>query len=315
MTTRRLAAIDIGTVTCRMLVADVEGDRLQAIDREYAITNLGVGVDATGVLDPAAIDRVEAQVRRYLHVLEGLRQPGQPPIPIIAMATSASRDAENADEFVDRLAALGVSLTVIPGNREAGLSFAGATAAFPGKTLLVVDVGGGSTELIVGRAGEEPQLAHSFNIGCRRVTERFFRCDPPSDDERTRAQEWMHAEFASYFQEMAARGIRLDDMVAVAGTATSVVAIDKALAPYDSAQVHGSRVPRAKLDAVHERLGLLTESQRREVVGLDLNRAPVIFAGTLILKTIVDMAGLDGFTVSEADILEGILLDYCRQQG
>ncbi|MDO4891435.1 MAG: hypothetical protein Q3963_08720, partial [Coriobacteriaceae bacterium] len=210
MQTRRFAAIDIGTVTSRMLVADVDDAGIHTLDREYGITNLGEGVDATGMLKPEAIDRVEAKIREYLDTLESFKTPEFPEIPIIAMATSASRDASNADEFVGRLRSLGIELTVIPGEREAGLSFAGATAAFPGETLMVVDVGGGSSELVVGKAGEEPLMVHSFNIGCRRVTERFFHSDPPTAAEVAAADSWMRAEFQWYFDEMRKRGIVLD---------------------------------------------------------------------------------------------------------
>ena len=313
MQTKRYAAIDIGTVTCRMLVADVSDGRITTLDREYGIVNLGEGVDATGALSAAAIDRVEAKVREYLETLVGFRTPEQPEIPIIAMATSASRDASNADEFVSRLHALGIELTVIPGEREASLSFAGATAAFPGETLLVVDVGGGSTELIVGQAGAEPLMVHSFNIGCRRVTERFFHSDPPASDEIAAADEWMRAQFRTYFDEMEKRGISIDRMVAVAGTATSVVSIDKAMKVYDSSRVHGAPVPKATLDAIRDRLFGMTTEQRRHVVGLDPDRAPVIAAGMLILEAVVELAGTDGYTTSEADILEGIIMDAAKR--
>lgn len=313
MNTRRYAAIDIGTVTCRMLVADVDEQGIHTLDREYGITNLGVGVDATKRLDPQAIARVEAQIRTYLAKLDEYRMEAQPDIPIIAMATSAARDASNADEFTARLRALGIELAVIPGEREAGLSFAGATAAFPGEMVMVTDVGGGSTELIVGRSGEEPLMIHSFNIGCRRVTERFFRSDPPAADEIAAADAWMRAEFQPYFDEMTRRGIVLDRLVAVAGTATSVVSMMKEMAVYRSEEVHGSPVTKAQLAAMRDRMAGMTVEQRRQVVGLDPNRAPVIAAGMFILDTVVDLAGTDGYTTSEADILEGIVMDADRE--
>ena len=312
MKTRRYAAIDIGTVTSRMLVADVDDNGIHTLDREYGITNLGEGVDATGRLKPEAIDRVEAKIREYLETLESFKTPEHPEIPIIAMATSASRDASNADEFVERLHGLGVELTVIPGEREAGLSFAGATAAFPGETLMVVDVGGGSSELVVGRAGEEPLMVPSFNIGCRRVTERFFHSDPPALAEVAAANDWMRAEFQWYFDEMRERGIVLDRMVAVAGTATSVVSMHKNMAVYDSSKVHGAPVSKAVLAEVRDRMLEKTVEQRRHVVGLDPDRAPVIAAGMVILCAIVDLAGTDGYTTSEADILDGIVMDAAR---
>ena len=312
MQTRRFAAIDIGTVTSRMLVADVDDSGIRTLDREYGITNLGEGVDATGMLKPEAIDRVEAKIREYLDTLETFKTPEHPEIPIIAMATSASRDASNADEFVGRLRSLGIELTVIPGEREAGLSFAGATAAFPGETLMVVDVGGGSSELVVGKAGEEPLMVHSFNIGCRRVTERFFHSDPPTAAEVAAADSWMRAEFQWYFDEMRKRGIVLDRMVAVAGTATSVVSMHKEMAVYDSSRVHGAPVSKAVLAEMRDRMLGMTVEQRRHIVGLDPDRAPVIAAGMVILCAIVDLAGTDGYTTSEADILDGIVMDAAR---
>ena len=176
----RYGALDIGTVTCRLLVADVEDGRIIDVDKEYAITDLGVGVDATGRLSEAAIERVLACVDRYLEVLARYDTPEHPVRRLIAMATSASRDAANGPEFAARLAERGITLAVIPGSREAQLTFLGASSDFPGENLLVVDIGGGSTEVVAGRFGEDPVASHSFNIGCRRVTERFFHDDPPT---------------------------------------------------------------------------------------------------------------------------------------
>lgn len=203
----RYAAIDIGTVTCRMLVADVdEAGRLHELDREYTITNLGEGVDATGVLKPAAMQRVADAVARFLDVLRGFATPEHPAITTRAMATSAARDARNADEFEALMAGLGVTLSVIPGEREAALSFAGASCDFRGERLLVVDIGGGSTEVIAGRAGSRPDRSHSFNIGCRRVTEKFFAADPPGAGELDRARAWVEEGMRPYFDELRGAG-------------------------------------------------------------------------------------------------------------
>ena len=176
----RYGALDIGTVTCRLLVADVEDGRIIDVDKEYAITDLGVGVDATGRLSEAAIERVLACVDRYLEVLARYDAPEHPVRRLIAMATSASRDAENGPEFAARLAERGVTLAVIPGSREAQLTFLGASSDFPDEKLLVVDIGGGSTEVVAGSFGTDPVASRSFDIGCRRVTERFFHDDPPT---------------------------------------------------------------------------------------------------------------------------------------
>ena len=150
----RYGALDIGTVTCRLLVADVEDGRIIDVDKEYAITDLGVGVDATGRLSEAAIERVLACVDRYLEVLARYDAPEHPVRRLIAMATSASRDAENGPEFAARLAERGVTLAVIPGSREAQLTFLGASSDFPDEKLLVVDIGGGSTEVVAGSFGD-----------------------------------------------------------------------------------------------------------------------------------------------------------------
>ena len=206
----RYAAIDIGTVTCRMLVADIdEAGALHELRREYAITNLGEGVDASGVLKPEAMQRVADVVARYQAILDACEPEDGGGITVTAVATSASRDARNADEFVALLAEAGITLTVVPGEREAALSFAGASCDFAGERILVVDVGGGSTELVAGQAGEAPVQAHSFDIGCRRVTEKFLEADPPSDEELGRARAWIAEEMRSYFDDLGAgRGVR-----------------------------------------------------------------------------------------------------------
>ena len=227
----RYGALDIGTVTCRLLVADVEDGRIIDVDKEYAITDLGVGVDATGRLSEAAIERVLACVDRYLEVLARYDTPEHPVRRLIAMATSASRDAANGPEFAARLAERGITLAVIPGSREAQLTFLGASSDFPGENLLVVDIGGGSTEVVAGRFGEDPIASHSFNIGCRRVTERFFHDDPPTAGQMDAARQWIRETMAPYFEGLATAGFAIDRVVAVAGTATSVVSIREAMKP------------------------------------------------------------------------------------
>lgn len=306
----RYAAIDIGTVTCRMLVADIDGQgRLRELDREYEITNLGEGVDATGMLDPRAMERVAAAVGRYRRVLDSLSPAGSPPIQVTAMATSAARDAGNADEFAALLARLGVELAVIPGQKEAALSFKGASSDFFGERLFVVDIGGGSTEVVAGPAGGEPVRSRSFNIGCRRVTERFFAVDPPSAAELDGARDWVLREMGPFFDELRHAGFSADRLVAVAGTATTVVSVRERMEVYDSARVHGAQVSRAELEGVHDLLSSVPLARRERIVGLDPGRAPVIVAGMVILRGVLDLARADSFTVSESDILHGMILD------
>lgn len=305
---RRFAAIDIGTVTSRMLVADVVGGRVVPVAKEYEITNLGEGVDATGVLKPEAMERVANAIDRYLGIRDALDTPDSPVLSTACMATSAARDAENAAEFASMLAARGLKLAVIPGEKEAALSFRGASSDFAGETILVVDVGGGSTELVVGEAGAFPQKAHSFNIGCRRMTERFLQGDPPASSELSSARAWCAEQFAGFFATLPA-GCAVDRMVAVAGTATTAVSIREAMETYDSARVHGATVTREQLEGITQRLASLPLAEREQVVGLDPRRAPVITAGMVILEEVMRAAGVDAFTASESDILQGMVLD------
>lgn len=306
---RRVAAIDIGTVTCRLLVADVDGADVREVRRAHAITNLGEGVATSGVLLPAAMQRVDAQMERFLGIVESCRDAGCPDIPVVAVATSAARDAKNADEFAALLAARGIRLSVIPGEREAELSFKGASSSFPREPLFVVDVGGGSTEVIAGTAGEAPRFRHSFDVGCRRVTELFLHADPPAPEELSRARAWAYGAFAPYFAEIRDAGFAANTMAAVAGTATSVVAMHLKLERYDARRVHLTRVDRETLDALTAKTAALTLEERRRIPGLEPDRAPVIVAGLLILQAVLDASGMDAFTVSEADILHGIVLD------
>lgn len=155
---KRIAAFDIGTVTCRLLLAEVQGGALHELERRCVITNLGVGVDKTGVLQVDAIQRVVAQIGEYIEIVNSYRTEQQPEIPIVAVATSASRDAKNSDVLVGKLHDLGVELSVIEGEREAALSFRGASRGHEGENLLVADIGGGSTEVVLGVGGEAPEV-------------------------------------------------------------------------------------------------------------------------------------------------------------
>ena len=310
----RYAAIDIGTVTARLLVADVDADgTLSDLQRDHDICNLGVGVDKTGVLDPAAIERVGAVVGRFVETLDGLRAADGKPIEVTANATSASRDARNSGDFVSLLANLGIELQVIPGEKEAGLSFAGASSAFPGEQVIVLDVGGGSSEVIAGQAGCTPAYAHSFNIGCRRVTERYFESDPPTADQIAAARTWITKTMRDYLGALASDGYDSSRIVAVAGTATSVVSMRDEMQVYDSTRVHGACVSRAELGALFDRLARMPLADREHVTGLEPQRAPVIVAGLLILQCILDTLGADSMTVSERDILHGIILDAASE--
>lgn len=311
---KRIAAFDIGTVTCRLLLAEVQDGALHELERRCVITNLGVGVDKTGVLQEDAIQRVVSQIAEYVEIVKRYRNEQYPDIPIVAVATSASRDAQNSDALVGKLRKLGVELSVIEGEREAALSFRGASRGYEGENLLVADIGGGSTEVVLGVGGKSPVLAHSFNVGCRRMTERFYVSDPPSADEASAARTWVREELAPFFQHARAQGIAIDRIVAVAGTATSVVSMHKEMKVYDSSQVDGVSVSRETLQGLYDRLRSMPLAQRKQVVGLQPERASVIVAGLGILLEVLDAAGCKTFTVSESDILQGLVLSVYEQE-
>jgi exopolyphosphatase/guanosine-5'-triphosphate,3'-diphosphate pyrophosphatase len=312
VTYERRAAIDIGTVTTRLLVADVSDTEVREVVRRSAITHLGEGWTTTGTLSEAGMARVEAAITSFAEELAELGADR-----VAAVATSAARDAANGAVFLDRLEAAGIRPEIITGVREASLTFRGATWSGRADGTLVVDIGGGSTELILGEADARVSeqgpgapagvaAARSIDVGARRVTELFLASDPPTADELARATAWVADELRPFFGMLAERP---RDMVSVAGTATSVAAIALELEPYDPERVHGYRIDGAGLHDVLDRISAMTLEERRRLRGLEPERAGVIVGGALILATVLALAGLASTLVSEHDILYGIVLD------
>jgi exopolyphosphatase/guanosine-5'-triphosphate,3'-diphosphate pyrophosphatase len=309
--TQRRAAIDIGTVSTRLLVADVEGDALAEIVRRTCITHLGQGLSQTGHLSPEGRDRVAEVIADFLAEAGELGVERH-----TAFATSAMRDASDGPEFVDRLDALGLRPEIISGSREALLSFRGATWGLCSEDMmLVIDLGGGSTELIAGTACVLPdgddsdvdiELARSIDCGSRRVTDMFLKSDPPTAEELHSAHEWVAQQFRPYFDSLRERP-RV--AIALAGTATTLSAIRQGLVEYDPMQVHGSTLSGGDLADLREELCAMTVEQRKAIPGLDPGRAQVIAAGALILENVLAMSGLDEVVVSEHDILYGMVLE------
>lgn len=301
----RVCAIDMGTVTTRMLVADVtSGGVLRELDRRSTMTHMGEGLAASGELPPEAIDRVTAAAAEYVSAARGLGAER-----VVALATSAARDAGNAGEFSARLAALGVVPEVISGDREARLSFLGATYDLRGEHILVADPGGGSTELVLGDAfagGTEVRVARSVDVGARRMTEMFFHHDPPRPSELDDARAWAADGFRPFFEALRQRPRVL---VTLAGTATALAAVEQGLVSYDPERIHGYRLSGAAVASLLEELSSLTLEELRAVPGLEPERAPVIIGGTIVVETVLSLSGLDSTTVSEHDILYGIALD------
>jgi exopolyphosphatase / guanosine-5'-triphosphate,3'-diphosphate pyrophosphatase len=304
MSARRIAVVDLGTNSTRLLVADVEDGRVAELDRSTQITRLGEGVDESGRLSESAMGRVFETLAGYGELIER-----HGPERVVGVATSAVRDAENGDEFRDELRErFGVEVRTIPGGEEARLTFLGATGGRdPGVDMLVIDIGGGSTEYVVGTPGADPGFHVSSRLGSVRQTERHIEHDPPAHDEVESLARGAAAIVAADVPEQV-RGA-VDVGVAVAGTATSLAAIDQALEPYDPERVHGYRLGLGACERMLSELAAKTTAQRRDLAGLHPDRAPTIVAGAVILVESIRAFGLDAVETSEADILHGTALD------
>ncbi len=307
-----VAAIDIGTVSTRLVVARTRTDRgFDVLERQARITDLGEGVDASGRLAPAAVVRTVATVDGYLaRIRAHLAAGGEPHAVVAATTTSAARDAANADDLLGPLRACGLAPQVIAGDTEAALALLGVTADFP-DDVLVADVGGGSTELTAGRRDADGSLRQngcaSYNVGCRRVAERFFADGRPATPAaETAARAFVASVLAPHFA--GGRSARLPaTLVCVGGTATSLVAVEHALVPYDSSFVHLHRMGRDQVSGLAARLLALSAAERAGLPGLQPKRAGVIAAGALILDELMGLGGWCAYTASESDSLMGLL--------
>jgi exopolyphosphatase / guanosine-5'-triphosphate,3'-diphosphate pyrophosphatase len=283
-----VAVIDIGTNTTRLLVAERDGDGdLVELERRTIITRLGQGVDASGRLADEAMDRVAEAIASYREIIDrvGAEQ-------VVAVATSAMRDADNGPDFRDYLKQkFGVEARTISGDEEARLTFLGATAGRnDDRETVVIDIGGGSTEYVVGRPGEDPGFHTSTQMGSVRHTERFLHGDPPKQDELQALAEDVRATVPN---------VKAEHAIAVAGTATSLAAIDGA------EEVHGYRLNLGACERITAMLAGMPLEDRRNVKGLHPDRAPTIVAGAVILTESVRTLGLDEVEISDRDILHG----------
>ena len=303
----RIAVVDIGTNSTRLLLADVAADgSITELARRSEVTRLGVGVDSSGVLSEEAMERVFATLDDYSAMIEDLGGADQRR----AVLTSATRDAANGGEFTQQVAErYQLDARAIPGEQEAQLSFLGATSGRDpddGSQIVVVDIGGGSTELIIGH-GRTVGFHVSTQLGVVRQSERHIVHDPPTTAEID--------ELNAEIDEVLAAGVpqaereHVTTIIAVAGTATSMAAIDLELEPYDPEAVHGYRVSLQRCREIAARMASMPEAERREVAGLHPDRAPTILAGTQILVRVIEAFGLDEVEVSEHDILYGVALD------
>ena len=325
-----LAAIDIGTVTARLALAQIEDGRVIRMAKYTEIVNLGEGVDTTKRLLPEAIHRCVGCVSSYV---DHARKEGAE--AVVCTLTSAARDAENAPDLGMGLASLGLEPMIIPGEIEGALTFLGVSYDFENHRILVADSGGGSTELVVGTLAGQPaaqgagqqlggqqlegqqfggqqldiNFVESVDLGCRRLTERFnLSSDYPSaediDGAHKMAAQMMSEAIGRAQQQCAAPEL----LVGVGGTATSLIAIRDHLDPYDPAKVHLNHI---SLDEVLQIEGLLaskTLKEREDITGLQAKRAPVMLAGTILLAELMKNSGFKHLVVSESDLLFGLVV-------
>ena len=299
----RVAAVDCGTNSVRLLVADVDpaAGRLSDVDRRLEIVRLGQGVDATGRLAAVPLARTFRVLRSYRQIIEAASATA-----VRMVATSATRDAANADEFVAGVRGiLGIEPEVLSGEDEALLSFTGATAELTGEAApyLVTDIGGGSTEFVLGDPGAVT-AAVSVNIGCVRMTERHLRHDPPGDDEIVAARADIDAALDVVAGKIPVSGART--LVGLAGSVTTVAALVLGLESYQPELIHHSRVSAEEARRVAASLLAQTRAERARLPVMHPGRVDVIGGGALVLTRIMDRFGFGEVLVSEHDILDGL---------
>ena len=302
--TVRVAAIDCGTNSIRLLIADVDNGKLTDVVRTMVIVRLGEGVDQTGQFSQAALQRTFAATDTYAELIAQHK-----PTRVRFVATSASRDVSNRNEFVSGIKArLGIEPDVISGDEEAALSFLGATADLinevnpPTAPFLVVDIGGGSTEFVLGAT--KPTAAISTNVGCVRMTERHLISDPPTAAQIASATLDIDAAIDSAYQAVPVA--QAQSLIGLAGSVTTVAALALNLSEYDSTQIHGSRISAVAVHRVTQELLTMTRADRAQLGPMHEGRIDVIGAGALVLDRIMARTGMAEVVVSERDILDGI---------
>lgn len=305
-----LAAVDCGTNSTRLLVACPDGRPLERIN---TITRLGQGVDASRRLAPDAVERTLEALRAYRKVMD---RHGV--VAARMTATSAARDAENREEFFGPAGEIvGVAPELLAGEEEGELSFAGATSELElsGIPWLVVDIGGGSTELAVGpKPDGGPRAVRSLDVGCVRVTERYLHGDPPEPESLDQARAFVAGLLGQAASEQPAfTGART--LIGLAGTVATLAAVDQDLDGYDRDRVHHHHLSADRVESILARLASTPAAGRREIAGIEPGRADVIVGGTLVLAEVMRHFGFSDCLTSEADILDGLVLSLRRRRG
>ena len=303
------AAIDIGTNSCRLLIADVDSEQ-KDLHREAQVTRLGKDVDRTKTIAPVSMKKTITVLKEYIKIASEHKAQN-----IFIGATSAARDAKNIEIFREKAKdETGLNINVLSSEQEAQLSFAGALGCLKKTTveepnIVVLDIGGGSTELSMGSASEQkPVLSFSKDIGSVRLTELFVKHDPPLEGELEKAAAYISEAYQDEINKIKARGsFRL---IGTAGTVTTLAAINLQLRKYDADKVHCSKLSLEEAEKIFEVLKKLTTSERKNIEVIQPGRADVIVMGSLILKTLTKLLSAQDLIVSETDILDGLLTFY-----
>lgn len=302
---RRFAGIDIGTLTCRLLIADLTpGQPLQEVRSDRRILSLGEGVDRTKHVNPAAMDRVIHCLQEWQNVINSHHVEASS-----VVATSAVRDAANRDEFLVRVKReAGFDVDVISGEEEARRTLLGIRSGLPAGVMeiLALDIGGGSTEFILDLQGQKPMI-HSIDIGVVRLCERLLHHDPPTDGEVSMTREWITRE-----TKAAVAGLgdyRRATFVGTAGTITSLAAMAQKLPTYEPARIHNYVLKLDDIRELEQTLLSRTKAERVGLPGLEKNREEVIAAGAIIIRTIMEMLDQQSVLVSDLGLREGVLIE------
>lgn len=304
----RYATMDLGTNSMRLLLAEVKEGRLIYREKHVNITRIGKSVDAQGRISE---EGMEENLKAFAAFVKQARAFGAK--EIWAMATSAVRDAENGQEFVERAyQATGVKIEIIPGALEAQLGYEGVRMAFPQhQGTIMVDIGGGSTELMAVKEGKQ-LYRHSFNVGAVRMTERFVTTDPIEGKALEAMAHGIKEIMGAPLEDLRAYGIQT--LIGIGGTATTIASMEQALEPYDPDRVHGYEISLSALGALQGRLARMTIEERKALKGLQPKRADVILAGVTILLVAMESLGISRLVVSEYDNLEGLLAQRLRER-
>jgi exopolyphosphatase/guanosine-5'-triphosphate,3'-diphosphate pyrophosphatase len=307
--TMRLAGVDIGTLTCRLVIADLAPDgQLRTVRSDRRILRLGEGVDQTKRLSVVAMDRVVQCLREWREMIAVSSVDA-----VAVVATSAVRDAGNRDEFLDRVKReVGFDAKLISGEEEARRTMLGIRSGLPpGVTdVLALDIGGGSTEFILDRPGQKP-VVRSINIGVVRLCERLLHHDPPSEEEMHQARVWVARETKAAVSGMG--NYQTATFVGTAGTITSLAAMAQKLPTYEPARIHNFQLQLSTIQELEQTLLSRNKADRAGLPGLEKGREEVIAAGAIIIQTIMETLGMSAVLVSDLGLREGVLINLARQ--